>query len=60
MCDTLDPVILSTEHRLIRKRCTCGKLSGAAVLKEATAPASYGPNLRAATLNLLFGQHLSV
>lgn len=58
--DTVDPIILSTEHRSIRKRCTCGKLNAGAFPKEATAPASYGPNVRAAALYLLFGQHLSV
>ena len=58
--DTPDPIILSTEHRSIRKRCTCGKLNAGTFPKEATAPASYGPNVRAATLYLLFGQHLSV
>jgi len=58
--DTPDPIILSTEHRSVKKRCTCGKLNAGAFPKEATAPASYGPNVRAATLYLLFGQHLSV
>jgi len=58
--DTPDPIILSTEHRSIRKRCTCGKLNAGTFPKEATAPASYGPNVRAAALYLLFGQHLSV
>ena len=58
--DTPDPIILSTEHRSIRKRCRCGKLNAGTFPKEATAPASYGPNVRAAALYLLFGQHLSV
>jgi transposase len=58
--DTPDPIILSTEHRSIRKRCRCGKLNAGTFPNEATAPASYGPNVRAAALYLLFGQHLSV
>jgi len=58
--DTPDPILLSTEHRSVKKRCTCGKLNAGAFLKEASGPASYGPNVRAATLYLLFGQHLSV
>ena len=58
--DTPDPIIVSTEHRSVRKRCTCGKLNAGTFPKEATAPASYGPNVRAAALYLLFGQHLSV
>ncbi|MHB8318882.1 MAG: IS66 family transposase [Acidimicrobiales bacterium] len=58
--DTPDPIILSTEHRSVKKRCTCGKLNAGVFPKEATAPASYGPNVRASALYLLFGQHLSV
>jgi len=58
--DTPDPIIVSTEHRSIRKRCTCGTLNAGTFPKAATAPTSYGPNVRAATLYLLFGQHLSV
>ncbi len=58
--DTPDPILLSTEHRSVKLRCTCGKLNAGTFPKEATAPASYGPNVRAAALYLLFGQHLSV
>ncbi|MHB8437520.1 MAG: IS66 family transposase [Acidimicrobiales bacterium] len=58
--DTPDPIIVSTEHRSAKKRCTCGKLNAGAFPREATAPASYGPNVRAVALYLLFGQHLSV
>jgi transposase len=58
--DTPDPIILSTEHRSIRKRCTCGTLNKGVFPREATAPTSYGPNVRAAALYLLHGQHLSV
>jgi transposase len=58
--DTPDPIILTTEHRSVRKRCPCGKLNAGAFPREATAPTSYGPNVRAAALYLLHGQHLSV
>ncbi len=58
--DTPCPIVISTEHRSIRKRCTCGKLNAGTFPTEATAPTSYGPNVRAAALYLLFGQHLSV
>ncbi len=58
--DTPDPIILTTEHRSVRKRCPCGKLNAGAFPREATAPTSYGPNVRASALYLLHGQHLSV
>jgi transposase len=58
--DTPDPIIITTEHRAIRKRCRCGTLNRGVFPREATAPTSYGPNVRAAALYLLFGQHLSV
>jgi len=58
--DTPDPVIITTEHRALAKRCSCGKLNKGTFPREATGPTSYGPNVRAAALYLLFGQHLSV
>jgi len=58
--DTPGPIIVSTEHRSVKKRCRCGKLNAGTFPREATAPTSYGPNVRAAALYLLFGQHLSV
>jgi len=58
--DTPDPIIICTEHRSVARRCSCGKLNKAAFPKEATAPTSYGPNVRGAALYLLFGQYLSV
>jgi transposase len=58
--DTPDPIIIATEHRSVRKRCSCGKLNAGMFPREATAPTSYGPNVRAAALYLLHGQHLSV
>jgi transposase len=58
--DTPDPIIIATEHRSVRRRCSCGKLNKGVFPREATAPTSYGPNVRAAALYLLHGQHLSV
>jgi transposase len=58
--DTPQPVVTSTEHRSLAKRCSCGQLNKGAFPREATAPASYGPNVRASALYLLHGQHLSV
>lgn len=58
--DTPEPVMVSTEHRSVKKRCRCGTLNAGTFPREATAPTSYGPNVRAAALYLLFGQFLSV
>jgi transposase len=58
--DTPRPVLTSVEHRALSKRCVCGQLTKGTFPKEATAPACYGPNVRASALYLLFGQHLSV
>jgi transposase len=58
--DTPAPVIITTEHRSVRRRCSCGTLNRGVFPREATAPTSYGPNVRAAALYLLHGQHLSV
>ena len=58
--DTPEPVVTAIEHRSVAKRCTCGKLNKGTFPREATAPTSYGPNIRASALYLLHGQHLSV
>ena len=58
--DTPEPVLVCTEHRSVRRRCSCGTVSSGAFPSEATAPASYGPNVRAAALYLLHAQHCSV
>ena len=58
--DTPHPVLTCIEHRSMRRRCSCGTLSVGEFPAEATAPACYGPNVRAAALYLLHGQHLSV
>lgn len=59
--DTFEPVLPHcTEHRAATKRCRCGARTKGAFPTEAKAPASYGPNIRAATLYLLMGQYLPV
>ena len=58
--DTPEPLLLCTEHRSLKKRCSCGTVSSGAFPNEATAPVSYGPNVRATALYLLHAQHLSV
>src|ERR1035437_8980997 len=47
-------------RRSVRGRCSCGTLNRGVFPREAAAPPSYGPNVRAAALYLLHGQHLSV
>lgn len=57
----LPPVALfCTEHRAQRKRCWCGAETTAAFPSEATAPACYGPALRAYVAYLVTRQHIPV
>jgi transposase len=58
--DTPEPIIITTEHRSVRKTCRCGTVNAGTFPKEATAPACYGPNIRAAALYLLHAQHIPV
>ena len=58
--DIPDPKLICTEHQGIRRRCSCGTVTTGEFPPEAKAPVSYGPNVRANTLYLLHGQHLSV
>jgi transposase len=58
--DTPHPVLVTTEHRALRRRCSCGHLTTGVFPKEARATTCYGSNIRAAALYLLHGQHLSV
>jgi transposase len=58
--DTPLPVLGCIEHRAVIKRCRCGTTTKGTFPAAAIAPASYGPNVRASALYLLFGQHLSV
>ncbi|MBW8059098.1 MAG: IS66 family transposase, partial [Solirubrobacterales bacterium] len=55
----LPPVALHvTEHRAQRRRCACGALSAAPFPQGLSAPAQYGPALRALALYLICFQHL--
>ena len=58
MFDAPQPTLICTEHRAIRRRCHCGKVTTGGFPPEAKAPTCYGPNVRAAALYLLHGQHL--
>jgi transposase len=48
------------EHRAQRRRCGCGHVTAGAFPPEATAPACYGPGVRAAMVYLQVAQHLPV
>jgi transposase len=57
----LPPVaLLCTEHRSETKRCSCGTSTSGAFPAEATAPACYGPALRAQVCYLVTRQHLPI
>jgi transposase len=59
--DIAPAVATVTEHRLHQRRCGCGKVTTAAAPADvASAPASYGPNLRAWVVYLLVFQHVPV
>ena len=58
--DAPDPQLICTEHRAVRRRCRCGVVTTGGFPPEAKAPTCYGPNVRAAALYLLHGQHLPV
>jgi transposase len=47
-----------TEHRTERRRCRCGCITKAAFPDTATAPACYGPGVRALAAYLAVHQHL--
>jgi transposase len=47
-----------TEHQMMKVRCACGCETKAAAPKEATAPAAYGPSIRALAVYLSVYQHV--
>jgi transposase len=47
-----------TEHQLLKVRCGCGCETKAEPPKEATAPAAYGPGLRALAVYMSVYQHV--
>lgn len=56
--DVPDPTVVVTEHRAERRRCTCGCVTTAVFPSDATAPACYGPSIKAHALYLMCAQHL--
>jgi transposase len=48
-----------TEHRLVARRCGCGKVTKAAAPAGVDAPVQYGPRLAGMGVYLLHGQFLS-
>lgn len=57
----LPPVALfCTEHQVERRRCHCGTVTTGTFPPEATAPACYGPLLRAYVCYLVTRQHIPV
>ncbi len=56
--DVPDPTVIVVEHRAEKRRCRCGCVTTAPFPAEATAPAVYGPSIKAHALYLLCAQHL--
>ena len=56
--DMPDPTVIVVEHRAERRRCACGCETTAEFPPEATAPACYGPSIKAHAIYLLCAQHL--
>jgi len=52
--------LVATEHIAEQRRCCCGTETSAAFPAEATAPACYGPGLRAYVCYLVVRQHIPV
>lgn len=52
--------LLCTEHQAQRKRCSCGTLTTGEFPSDATAPACYGPALRAYVCYLVTRQHIPI
>ena len=56
--DVPDPTVVVTEHRVQRRRCACGCETAGTFPAEATAPACYGPSIKAHAIYLMCAQHL--
>ncbi len=56
--DVPHPQVVVTEHRAIKCRCACGCETTAEFPADATAPAVYGPSIKAHALYLMCAQHL--
>ncbi len=58
--DIPEPKPFVVEHTAERRRCHCGQTTAGVFPAEATAPACYGPRLRALAIYMLCRQHLPV
>ncbi len=56
--DVADPTVVVTEHRAEKRRCRCGCETTAVFPAAATAPAVYGPSIKAHALYLMCAQHV--
>lgn len=56
--DIPTPHVNVVEHQAQRRRCTCGCETSATFPAAATAPACYGPNVKAYAIYLLCRQHI--
>ncbi len=56
--DVPDPSVVVVEHRAQRRRCGCGSETTATFPVGVTAPACYGPSIKAHAIYLLCAQHL--
>jgi transposase len=55
----LPPIrLVTTEHRAQHRRCSCGRITAAVFPAHVTAPACYGPGLKALIAYLSVYQHL--
>jgi transposase len=56
--DVPDPRVIVIEHQAEKRRCACGCETTGAFPSEATAPAVYGPGIKAHAIYLMCAQHL--
>lgn len=56
--DVPDPTVIVIEHRVEKRRCACGCTTVAAFPAVATAPACYGPSIKAHAVYLMAAQHV--
>ena len=54
-----DIQVMTTEHRIISRRCACGTVTRGTAPAGVTAPVQYGPRITAACAYLWHGQFLS-
>ena len=60
VCDLPDRRAQVTDHRAEKRRCVCGCDTSAGFPAEATAPACWGPQVRAVAVYLLVRHHLPI